>query len=102
MRISAKTWMPLLGAAVAAFCLTPSARAVTADPRTPADAEVVVSINVHQILDSELFKKYAKDELDKALLEPTVKKELAAIGWDPRRTSTSCWLPTPARRSPGC
>ena len=44
---------------------------------------MVVSVNVQQILDSELFKKYAKDELDKALLEPTVKKELAAIGLDP-------------------
>jgi hypothetical protein len=83
MRISAKTWMPLLGAALAALCLTASARAVNADKRTPADAEVIVSIDVSQILDSEIFKKYAKEELEKALLNEKVKKELDGIGLDP-------------------
>ncbi len=83
MRIAVKTWMPLLGATLAALCLTASARAVSADHRTPADAEVIVSVDVSQILDSEIFKKYAKDELDKALLTPNVKKELDAIGLDP-------------------
>jgi hypothetical protein len=83
MRISAKTWMPLLGAALAALCLTASARAVSADKRTPADAEVIVSIDVSQILDSEIFKKYAKEELEKALLNEKVKKELDAVGLDP-------------------
>jgi hypothetical protein len=83
MRISAKTWMPLLGAALAALCLTASARAVSADKRTPADAEVIVSVDVSQILDSEIFKKYAKEELEKALLNEKVKKELDAVGLDP-------------------
>jgi hypothetical protein len=83
MRISAKTWMPLLAAGLAALCLTTSARAVSADKRTPADAEVIVSINVSQILDSEIFKKYAKDELEKALLNEKVKKELDDVGLNP-------------------
>ena len=83
MRISAKTWMPLLAAGFAALCLTASARAVSADNRIPSDAEVVVSVNVSQILDSDVFKKYAKAELEKALLNPNVTKELTAIGLDP-------------------
>jgi hypothetical protein len=83
MRISAKTWMPLLAAGFAALCLTASARAVSADNRIPSDAEVVVSVNVSQILDSDVFKKYAKAELEKALLNPSVTKELTAIGLDP-------------------
>jgi hypothetical protein len=83
MRISAKTWLPLLGAGLAALCLTATARAVTIDNRTPADAEVVVSIDVSQILNSEIYKKYAKDELEKLLLNDNVKKELDAVGLNP-------------------
>ncbi len=83
MRIFAKTWMPLLGAALAAFYLSASAPALTPDARTPADAEVVVSVDVSQILDSEIFKKFAKDEMEKALLNEKVKKELDAIGLNP-------------------
>ena len=71
MRISAKTWLPLLGAGLAALCLAASARAVDADSRTPADAEVIVSINVSQILDSDAFKKYAKDEAGEGASQTT-------------------------------
>jgi hypothetical protein len=83
MRISAKTWLPLLGAGLAALCLAVTARAVSPDNRTPADAEVVVSIDVSQILASDVYKKFAKDELEKLLLTDSVKKELDAVGLNP-------------------
>ena len=83
MRIAAKTWMPVLSAGLVALCLTASVRAVSPDSRVPADAEVIVSIDVSQILDSDVFKKYAKEEMEKALLNEKVKKELDAIGLNP-------------------
>ncbi|HBI44675.1 MAG TPA: hypothetical protein DDY78_17760 [Planctomycetales bacterium] len=83
MRISAKTWLPLLGAGLVALCLAATARAVSPDNRTPADAELVVSIDVSQILASDIYKKFAKDELEKLLLTPSVKKELTDVGLNP-------------------
>lgn len=83
MRISAKHWLPAVGAGLAALCLAAPARAVDADKLTPADADAVVSVNVRQILDSQLFKKYGKADAEKALLDDNAKKILAVVGLDP-------------------
>ena len=83
MRFSARNWLPIIGLGVSALCLAGSARAVEADKLTPADADVVVSVNVRKILDSELFKKYGKDDAEKALLDENAKKMLTAVGLDP-------------------
>jgi hypothetical protein len=100
MRISAKTWMPLLGAGLVALCLTASARAVSPDNRTPADAEVIVSIDVSQILASDVYKKFAKDELEKLLLNANVKKELTAIGLDPLKDVHKLLITTAGTEKP--
>ena len=50
---------------------------------TPADADVIVSVNVRKLLDSELFKKYGKGDAEKALLDDKAKKLLDAIGLNP-------------------
>lgn len=83
MRISAKNWLPVVGVGLAALCLAAPARAVEADKLTPADADAVVSINVRKILDSELFKKYGKNDAEKALLDDNAKKILEAVGLNP-------------------
>jgi hypothetical protein len=82
MRVSAKTWAPL-AAGVVAMCLAASARAVEADKMIPGDAEAIVSINVRQLLDSDLFKKYGKDEVEKSLQDEKAKKLLDALGLNP-------------------
>ena len=91
MRISAKTWL-LLAAALAAMCLAGSARAVDADKMIPADAEAVVSVNVRQLLDSDLFKKYGKDDVEKGLQDDKAKKLLDAIGLNPLKDIDSVLL----------
>lgn len=82
MRLFAKTGLPL-AAGFAVLCLAGPARAVEADKMIPADAEAVVSINVRQLLDSDLFKKYGKDEVEKGLQDEKAKKLLTALGLDP-------------------
>ncbi len=83
MRLGAKNWPAVVGVGLAALCLAASAQAVEADKLTPADADVVVSLNVRKLLDSELFKKYGKDDAEKALLDDKAKKLLDAIGLNP-------------------
>lgn len=83
MRLSAKNWPAVAVAGLAAFCLAGAARAVEADKLVPADAEMVASVNVRQLVDSELFKKYGKGEAEKALLDDKVKNLLDAVGLNP-------------------
>jgi hypothetical protein len=96
MRISAKLWLPLL----AALCLVGFSRAADADKLTPADAEVVVSINVRQLLDSELFKKYGKDEALKSLKDEKTQKLLSAVGLDPLKDVDSVLITAAGATAP--
>jgi hypothetical protein len=83
MRFAAKNGLAVFGLGLAALCLAGSARAVEADKLTPADADLVVSVNVRKLVDSDLFKKYAKDDAEKALLDDNAKKMLEAVGLNP-------------------
>jgi hypothetical protein len=80
MNLRNSVWLCAAGAFLAAA----SARAGEVDKFLPDDTEMVVSVNVRQILDSELFKKNVEDRAREALknLEeaPDVLKEL---GFDP-------------------
>lgn len=61
-------------------------RAATAEvePRIPADAEVVVSVNVAQILSSPLGAKYVRTAIAEALKQnPEAQEVLNYIGLDP-------------------
>jgi hypothetical protein len=60
------------------------ARAAEVDKFLPSDAEAVVTINVRQILDSELVKKYGLEHLKQAIKsKDEVQQTLESLGLDP-------------------
>jgi hypothetical protein len=76
----------LLGAAILAGVLTANSsttRAAEPDKLLPADADTVVSVNTKQILDSDIVKKYALEQLKQALDGQDAKKLLTDLGLDP-------------------
>jgi hypothetical protein len=81
--------MPILskrlwGAALVALALALPARAAEADRFLPGDAEQVIVVNVKQILESPLVKKYALPEIEKQLKENKDLKQLQTLtGLDP-------------------
>ncbi|MCS7020297.1 MAG: hypothetical protein NZ703_11125 [Gemmataceae bacterium] len=60
-------------------------RAAEPDKLLPAEAEIVVQINYKQILESELIKKYALEQMKQALQNQDAKKLLDELGLDPFR-----------------
>lgn len=60
-------------------------RAAEPDKLLPAEAELVVQINYKQILESELIKKYALEQMKQALQNQNAKKILDELGLDPFR-----------------
>ena len=76
----------LLGAALVVGVLTansPTTRAAEPDKLLPAEADTVVSVNIKQILDTDIIKKYALEQLKQALDGQDAKKLLTEIGLDP-------------------
>lgn len=73
----------VLGAALVAGFTGPSARAAEPDKLLPAEAEMVVQVNVKQLLDSDIVKKYALEQLKQGLDGQDAKKLLTEIGLDP-------------------
>ena len=76
----------LLGAALVVGALaanSSSTRAAEPDKLLPADADTVVSVNIKQILDTDIIKKYALEQLKQALDGQDAKKLLTEIGLDP-------------------
>jgi hypothetical protein len=100
MRVSAKTWLPLVGVGLAALCLAGAARAADADKLVPSDAEVVASVNVRKLLDSDLFKKYGQDAAKAGLQDPNAKKLLGAMGLDPLKDIESILVTSAGTEKP--
>lgn len=74
----------VLAAAVAATgLLAAPARAADVSPLLPAETQQVVFINVRQILDSELVKKFALAHLKQALEGNDAQKTMKELGLDP-------------------
>jgi hypothetical protein len=72
-----------LALAMALAAATPS-RAADVDRFLPDDTEIVVTLNVRQLLDSELFRKYALEKARDALKENSdVEDVLKDLGFDP-------------------
>jgi len=68
-----------------------------ADPHLPPDTELVVSINVRHLLNSDLFKKNALGPARDALKEiPGVSDFLRDIGFDPFRDLDHLTIASPA------
>ncbi|HEV3438881.1 MAG TPA: hypothetical protein VG122_16055 [Gemmata sp.] len=63
--------------------VTATARAAEPDKLLPATTEGVLQVNVRQILDSDIAKKYALEQLKQVLDGQDAKKLLADIGLDP-------------------
>ena len=60
------------------------ARAADADTYLPDDTEAILTVNVRQILDSALVKKFALEKIKEALKESDeVQKVLDELGFDP-------------------
>jgi len=73
-----------LGLALAVvLAAAPAARAAEPDKLLPADAEFVMSVNVKQVLDSDIIKTYALEQLKQALQGNDAKKFLTDLGVDP-------------------
>ena len=58
-------------------------RAAEPDKLLPADADTVVTVNIKQILDTDIIKKYALEQLKQALDGQDAKKLLTELGLDP-------------------
>jgi hypothetical protein len=72
------------GLALAALFLATSVYgAAVPEKMVPGSAEFVVTVNVKQILGSDLVKKYALDKIKEALKNPDVTKMTEAFGIDP-------------------
>jgi hypothetical protein len=75
-----------LGLAAAAALLaatTPTARAADVDKLLPADSEYVIAVNVRQVLDSDIIKKYALGQIKDFLAGGDAQKFLKELGLDP-------------------
>src|SRR5438105_4660189 len=80
MTFRRSVWLCGLAAALAAA----PARAGEVDKYLPEDTEVLVSVNVRQIVDSDLFKKYALEQARAALKDQEdVQDVLKELGLDP-------------------
>lgn len=72
-----------LAAVVALGLAVPVARSATPDKLLPANTDTVASINVRQILDSDISKKYAIEQVKQMLEGQDAKKLLNDLGLDP-------------------
>jgi len=70
-------------AAVFAVALAPTARAAEVDKLLPADAEYVIHFNLKQVLDSDIVKKYALEQLKQGLQGNDAQAMLKELGLDP-------------------
>ncbi len=73
----------VLGAALAVGLSAPNACAAEPDKLLPAEADTVVQVNIKQLLDSDIIKKYALEQLKQTLDGQDAKKLLTEIGLDP-------------------
>lgn len=87
-----KAWIP---AACIAVLVPPLSAAPAPDPLTPADAEVIVTLNVRQMLRTPVMHKHALDPL-KLLLQRNeeVRQLLTAAGLDPLKDVDTIGLST--------
>jgi hypothetical protein len=77
-------WLRGLGLLLAAAVVTAPARAAEVDRFLPADTEMVFTLNVKQVLDSELVKKYGLEQARDALKNhDEVNDILKDLGFDP-------------------
>jgi len=79
-------------AAVFAVALAPAARAADPDKLLQADADTVTYVNVKQLLESDVVKKYALEQIKQALAGQDAKKILEEMGLDPLKDVEKVWV----------
>lgn len=75
----------LAAAFAVAVAFPPVARAAEPDKLLPEDSEFVLSVNLKQIVESEIIKKYALEQLKQALQGADARKFLTDLGLDPMK-----------------
>ncbi len=81
-------------AAAALALVAPNARAAEPDKLLPADADTVIYVNFKQILEADVIKKYALEQIKQALAGQDAKKLLEEIGIDPMKDVEKIWAGT--------
>lgn len=76
-------WGVAAAVAVILAGTAPTARAAEVDKLLPADSEYVIAVNVRQIVDSEIIKKYALGQIKDFLAGGDAQKFLKDLGLDP-------------------
>ena len=88
MRLSRFGLAALFAVALAA----PVARAAEPDKLLPADADTVTYVNVKQLVDSDVIKKYALEQIKQALDGQEAKKLLEEMGLNPLKDIEKVWI----------
>ena len=81
-------------AALFAAALAAPARAAEPDKLLPADADTVMYVNVKQLIESDIVKKYALEQIKQALAGQDAKKLLEELGLDPLKDVEKMWVGT--------
>lgn len=83
-----QTRWALTAAVAVALATAQTARAAEVDKLIPADAESVLSVNVRQIIDSDLIKKFALEQIKQALKGNDAQQMMQSLGLDPLKDVT--------------
>lgn len=81
-------------AAVFVAALAAPARAAEPDKLLPADADTVAYVNFKQLLEADVIKKYALDQIKQALAGQDAKKFLEELSLDPMKDIENVWVGT--------
>src|SRR4051812_25436451 len=75
-----RLWMLVLG-----LCVAAPLRAAEADKYLPSDSQFVVAVNVHQLLESPVVKKYGLEKVKEGLQKDEAKEFMQRTGLDPMK-----------------
>lgn len=84
----------LAAALAAALAVAPGARAAEPDRLLPAEADTIVYVNFRQIVEADVVKKYALEQIKQALAGQEAKKFLEEMGLDPLKDVDKVWAGT--------
>jgi hypothetical protein len=85
------TRLGLATAFAVALASAPVARAAEPDKLLPADADTVAFVNVKQLVESDVVKKYALEQIKQVLAGQDAKKLLEEMGLDPLKDIETVW-----------
>lgn len=80
-----------LAAAIAVAFAAPAAHAAEPDKLLPSDSDTIYYVNVKQLIDSDIIKKYALEQIKQALAGQDAKKLLEELGLDPLKDIDKVW-----------